>query len=95
MVGKKGLFELKKCTVSGFKRQPDKWHLFRAPTGGGGGGRPALKSPKPHLSGHSRPLKKIERSKPALKRRNRHLTEGLGELCLSMVPNHVHVALRN
>ena len=37
MVGKKGLFELKKCTVSGLKRQFDKWHLFRAPTGGGGG----------------------------------------------------------
>ena len=28
----KGLFELKKCTVSGLKRQFDKWHLFRAPT---------------------------------------------------------------
>ena len=26
-------FELKKCTVSGLKRQFDKWHLFRAPTG--------------------------------------------------------------
>ena len=36
MVGKKGLFELKNCTVSGLKRQFDKWHLFRAPTGGGG-----------------------------------------------------------
>ena len=35
MVGKKGLFELKKCTVSGLKRQFDKWHLFSAPTGGG------------------------------------------------------------
>ena len=32
IVGKKGLFELKKCTVSGFKRQFGKWHLFRAPT---------------------------------------------------------------
>ena len=32
MVGKKGLFELKKCTVSGLKRQFDKWHLFSAPT---------------------------------------------------------------
>ena len=37
MVGKKGFFELKKCTVSGLKRQFDKWHLFRAPTGRGGG----------------------------------------------------------
>ena len=36
MVGKKRLFELKKCTVSGLKRQFDKWHLFSAPTGGGG-----------------------------------------------------------
>ena len=33
MVGKKGLFELKNCTVSGLKRQFDKWHLFNAPTG--------------------------------------------------------------
>ena len=32
MVGKKTLFELKRCTVSGLKRQFDKWHLFRAPT---------------------------------------------------------------
>ena len=32
MVGKKNLFELKKCTVSGLKRQFDKWHLFSAPT---------------------------------------------------------------
>ena len=32
MVGKKGLFELKKRTVSGLKRQFDKWHLFSAPT---------------------------------------------------------------
>ena len=38
MVGKKGLFELKKCTVSGLERQFDKWHLFSAPTGGGGVG---------------------------------------------------------
>ena len=29
--------ELKKCTVSRLKRQFDKWHLFRAPTGRGGG----------------------------------------------------------
>ena len=36
MVGKEGLFELKKCTVSGLERQFDKWHLFSAPTGGGG-----------------------------------------------------------
>ena len=35
MVGKKGLFELKKCTVSGLKRQLDKWHLFSASTRGG------------------------------------------------------------
>ena len=28
------IFELKKCTVSGLKRQFDKWHLFRAPTEG-------------------------------------------------------------
>ena len=39
MVGKKGLLELKKCTVSGLKRQFDKWHLFSAPTGGAGGGK--------------------------------------------------------
>ena len=32
MVGEKGLFELKKCTVSGLKRQFDKWHLFSAST---------------------------------------------------------------
>ena len=32
MVGKKGFFELKKCTVSGLKRQFDKWHLFSAST---------------------------------------------------------------
>ena len=32
MGGKKGRFELKKCTVSGLKRQFDRWHLFRAPT---------------------------------------------------------------
>ena len=32
MVGKKGVFELKKCTVSGLKRQFDKWHLFSAST---------------------------------------------------------------
>ena len=31
MVGKKGLSELKKCTVSGLKCQFDKWHLFGAP----------------------------------------------------------------
>ena len=56
MVGRKGLFELNKCTVSGLKRQFDKWHLFSAPTpppskvpetmvGGlitGGGGLPNL-----------------------------------------------------
>ena len=28
----KNLLELKKCTVSGSKRQFDKWHLFSAPT---------------------------------------------------------------
>ena len=33
MVGKKGLFELKKCTVSRLKRQFDKWHLFSGSTG--------------------------------------------------------------
>ena len=32
MVGQKGHFELKKCTVSGLKRQFDKWHLFSAST---------------------------------------------------------------
>ena len=37
MVGKKGVFGLKKCTVSGLKRQFDKWRLFSASTRGGGG----------------------------------------------------------
>ena len=37
MVSKKGLFELKKCTVSGLQRQFDKWHLFSAPFLGGRG----------------------------------------------------------
>ena len=35
MVGKKGLLELKKRTVSRLKRQFDKWHLFSTSTGGG------------------------------------------------------------
>ena len=31
-VGRQSCFGPKKCTVSGLKRQFDKWHLFRAPT---------------------------------------------------------------
>ena len=42
MVGKKGFFELKTCTVSGLKSQFDKWHLFRAPTGGGSADKRSL-----------------------------------------------------
>ena len=54
MVGKKGLFELKKCTVSGLKRQFDKWHLFSAPTGGGAAALCDPNPPRPFAQSRSK-----------------------------------------